>query len=301
MTYEVKNEKDGILPLGVLLFALFLASAVAYATGASVPGASLGADKAAINASALEAKVLPPGGVLLPVTWGDLGARLVETGTIDKEKFMSLYGGEGKLTSEQKNLLLGRGNGRISMTRENSGYLLNLLWALGLANKNPILEEGEMADPRFGGPQNFASTGGWTIAKGNAMDHYSMHALVPLTPKEQALVEKVSKGIYRPCCGNSTHFPDCNHGMAMLGLLELMASQGVGEKEMWETALAVNSYWFPDTYLTIAAYMKEKRGVDWRRVNPKEVLGGAYSSASGFAKIRASAAPAQGGGASCGV
>ena len=59
------------------------------------------------------------------------------------------------------------------------------------------------------------------------MNHYSMHRFIVLTPEQQALVEKVSKGIYRPCCGNSVYFPDCNHGMAMLGLLELMASQGV--------------------------------------------------------------------------
>jgi len=46
--------------------------------------------------------------------------------------------------------------------------------------------------------------------------------------------------------------------MAMLGLLELMAAQGVGEEEMYKAALAVNSYWFPDTYLTIAEYMQNK-------------------------------------------
>jgi len=116
------------------------------------------------------------------------------------------------------------------------------------------------------------------------MDHYSQHTFFTLTTEQQALVDKVSRGIYRPCCGNSTHFPDCNHGMAMLGLLELMASQGVSEPDMWKTALAVNSYWFPDTYLTIATYMKNK-GVDWQNVNPQEMLGINYSSAQGYAQI----------------
>ena len=48
----------------------------------------------------------------------------------------------------------------------------------------------------------------------------------------------------------------------MLGLLEIMASQGANEQTMYKTALIVNSYWFPDTYKTIKIYM-ENKGVDW--------------------------------------
>ena len=141
-----------------------------------------------------------------------------------------------------------------------------------------------MTDPAYGGAGNFASTGGWTIAQGSAMDHYSKHKFFNLTSDQQALVDKISRGIYRPCCGNSTHFPDCNHGMAMLGLLELMASQGASEQDIWKAALAVNSYWFPDTYMTIAAYMKSK-GIEWKDANPQEILGAGYSSGQGYAKI----------------
>jgi len=115
------------------------------------------------------------------------------------------------------------------------------------------------------------------------------------------MVEEMSRGIYRPCCGNSTHFPDCNHGMAMLGLLELMASQGVSEADIWKTALAVNSYWFPDTYLTIAMYMQNKN-VAWAEVEPKEMLGANYSSGQGYAKIAAQVTkPQQQGGGGCAV
>ena len=231
-------------------------------------------------------EILPLEGAVLPVTWDDLGKKLVSTGAIDGEKWSALYEKGNKLTGEYKNLLLGNDNRKIRITKENSGYLLNLFWALGLANKNPILESGEMTNHAYGGAQNFASTGGWTMAEGTAMDHYSMHKFFNLTPEQQALVEKVSGGIYRPCCGNSTHFPDCNHGMAMLGLLELMASQGVSEQDMWETALVVNSYWFPDTYVTIASYMKMK-GIEWKDVNPREILGRNYSSGEGYPKIAA--------------
>ena len=207
------------------------------------------------------------------------------------------------MPAEYRTLLTGSSNEKLVMTQDNAGYLLNLLWALGLANKNPILEDKtEMMNPNYGGAGNFASTGGWTIAKGDAMDHYNMHSLVTLTADQQKLVDKVSRGIFRPCCGNSTHFPDCNHGMAMLGLLELMASQGVSEKEMYEAALAVNSYWFPDTYLTIAMYMQQK-GVAWEDVSPKEMLGADYSSGAGFQNIssQVNVPSSQGGGGGCGV
>ena len=127
------------------------------------------------------------------------------------------------------------------------------------------------------------------------MEHYSAHAFVRLTPAEQALVERVAKNIYRPCCGNSTYFPDCNHGMAMLGLLELMAAKGADEAAMYRAALQVNSYWFPDTYLVIGKYL-ERKGISWNAVDPKEVLGFRFSSASGYRRIVSEmAAPVEGG------
>ncbi|MEK7615967.1 MAG: hypothetical protein AAB420_02045 [Patescibacteria group bacterium] len=118
---------------------------------------------------------------------------------------------------------------------------LNMFWAFGLANKNEILETGPMME----NTPNYASTGGWTIAVGDPMDHYSMHPLITLTPEQQELVKKTSKNVFRPCCSNPAYFPDCNHGMAMLGILELLASQGKSEKELYATAKAVNNIWFP--------------------------------------------------------
>ena len=204
------------------------------------------------------------------------------------------------MSGEVKQLLYGV-NGNLKITPENSGVVLNLLWALGLGTKNDILEKGEMTDPRYSGTGNFASTGGWTLAEGSAMAHYSRHPLIVLTPDQQLLVEQVSQNIYRPCCNNSTHFPDCNHGMAMLGLLELMASQGVSEKEMYRVALQVNSYWFPDNYFTIAKYL-ESKGTAWANADPKEILGKEYSSATGFRNISSKVAPvAPSGGGGCGV
>lgn len=238
-----------------------------------------------IPKTVLEEKVLPSNGVELPVTWGDLGKKLVSSGAIDEEKFRALYEDRG-FTDEYEKLLSGDNNGKIVINEDNAGYILNLFWALGLSNANPILVDSkEMMNPDYGGAANFASTGGWTVAVGSAMNHYNQHTYFKLTPEQQALIDKVSRGIYRPCCNNSTHFPDCNHGMAMLGFLELMASQGVSERDMWQAALTINSYWFPDTYITIATYMKEKKGVEWSEVNPQEMLGSSYSSNSGFRNI----------------
>ncbi len=281
-------KENHTFPVSTLISAVILASALVYTTGfkaENIQQKSTGvAESEKTQVSMLEEKVFPPGGVVLPVTWGDLGVKLVSVGAIDADRFKAIYEERRAFTDEYKNLLLGQSDGNLKMTKDNAGYLLNLFWALGLASKNPILESGEMVNPAYGGVQNFASTGGWTISRGDSMDHYSRHMFFTLTPEQQALVDKVSRGIYRPCCNNSTYFPDCNHGMAMLGLLELMASQGVGEQVIWKTALTVNSYWFPDTYLTIATYMKSK-GVDWKDVNPQEILGANYSSASGYAQI----------------
>lgn len=274
------------IPIAIALAALAVIAGLASGFAASHPLSQELADD-----------VAPKDGVELPVVWGDLGRRLVESGAIDLEKWEDLY---DSLSEEERRLLDGDSSDRLRITPENADYLLNLLWAFGLANSNPILDEGEMTNQDYGGAGGFASTGGWTLARGDAMQHYSAHVLMTLTKEQQALVEKISQGIYRPCCDNPTSFPDCNHGMAMLGLLELMASQGASEEEMWAAALAVNAYWFPDTYETIAIY-QEKRGIKWGDVSPREVLGYDFSSASGYQRILSEVRPTGQSGASCSV
>ncbi len=251
--------------------------------------------------SALAGKLFPGDGEELPVVWNDLGKRMVADGVIDIKQLEAIYKERGGLDQYDKNLLEGNVSENMQLNLKNSGFMLNMFWALGLSNKNPILEEGPMQDKAYGGAENFASTGGWNIAKGDTMNHYSKHEYIALTNEQQALVEKVAKNIYRPCCGNSTYFPDCNHGMAMLGFIELMASQGASEDAMYRAALKLNTYWFPGNYLTIAKYF-ESKGTPWDKVDPKKVLGKEYSSSTGYGKILAQVQPvkAQGGGA-CGI
>lgn len=273
--------KEYATPISILAAGAIIAFSLS--GGVANRGLSVATEKG--TQAQLQESVIPTAGVTLPITWGDLGAKMVEVGAIDPAKMAALYKDRGGFPAEYQKMLEKNANEKIVITSANSGYLLNLLWALGLTNKNSILEDkNEMMNPTYKGAGNFASTGGWTLAKGNAMDHYNMHSLVVLTADQQAIVDRVSRNIYRPCCGNSTHFPDCNHGMAMLGLLELMASQGVSEQDMYKTALAVNSFWFPETYLTIATYMQQK-GVAWKDVSPQEMLSAPYSSSSGYQNI----------------
>lgn len=301
-----KKKKDYLLPLSVLTSLLIIAIAWVYMNGKHAAGNSATPVLNNNSDAGLEESVLPEEGAVLPLKWNDLGKQMADAGVIDAQKFEAIYSQRGGLDEESKKLLYGENNGNLKITPENSGVVLNLLWALGLGNKNDVLDKGEMADPKYGGAGDppaggFASTGGWTLAEGDAMEHYSRHQFIALNPEQQALVESVSKNIYRPCCNNSTHFPDCNHGMAMLGLLELMASQGVSEEEIYKTALLVNSYWFPDTYLTIAKYFEQKN-IRWSEVNPKEALGVNFSSANGYRAILTKIAPPErksGGG--CGV
>ena len=257
--------------------------------------------QSASSESALKELVLPGDGVILPLAWSDLGRQLIDLGVIDRTKFEELYKTRGGLSSEDQILIYGQSMEKLEINSANAGLILNLLWAFGLANRNPILDNGPMVDKQYGGADRFASTG-WTLASGKAMDHYSKHQLINLTPSQQQIVESMAKSIYRPCCGNSVYFPDCNHGMAMLGLLELMASQGASELEMYKAALQVNAYWFPDTYLTLAKYFTA-RGVGWSEVDAKTVLGSAYSSAAGFKEILKEVEPvrAGSGGGGCGA
>ena len=254
------------------------------------------------DSSDISKVVLPAEGVTIPIKWGNLGAQMIATGVIDALKFESIYAQRGGLSDDEKNLLYGTAEVPFKLDAQNSATLLNLLWAFGLANKSEILATGPMQDPRYGGADRFASTGGWTLAKGEAMDHYSKHEFVVLSQEQAEMVKRVSENIYRPCCGNSTYFPDCNHGMAMLGLLQLMAAQNLSEAEMYQFALKVNSYWFPDTYLAIATYFA-KQGVQWKDVDAKEALGSAYSSAAGYRKILTEVEPPKSGGSGggCGV
>ena len=239
-------------------------------------------DEPTTATSTIYEQINPKNGYNLSISYGDLGPRLLESGVIDYDAFAAIYQNAGSpLSAEQIEALKKGSDQEIVINSQNSYYLLNFFWAVGLANRNVILTEGPMIQNSNGKYENFASTGGWSLATKPITELYASQDLIPLTPEQQKLVEEVAQGVYRPCCNNPTHFPDCNHGMAMLGILELMASQGATADEMFEAAKYVNAYWFPQQTLEVALYLKANQGIDFADADARLVVGQAMSSASG--------------------
>jgi hypothetical protein len=166
-------------------------------------------------------QINPTDGYKIPAVFGDVGPQMVAAGAIDLAKFTNLYQQQNKpLTNDQMTILTKGTNANIVINPENSYFLLNFFWALGLANQNAILTEGPMVSGGMDKVGGFASTGGWTIGAKSPTELYASTTIITLTEEQQARLLEVASVVYRPCCNNPTHFPDCNHGMAMLGLLE---------------------------------------------------------------------------------
>lgn len=233
-----------------------------------------------LDLSSLPDRVIPEAGIELPISLGDLGQKLVSFGVIDIEKMDRATG----LTADQREMLLSYSDEQIRITRENSHFIVNLLWALGLSQKSEVYEEGPMGQEYRGNVGNFASTGGWTLGRSDALAYLNKYDFLALTLDQQERVSEIAKNIYRPCCGNNTWFPDCNHGMAALGAVELMVFAGLSDETIYENILTLNSYWFSSTYINIATYF-ERQGVNWSQVDAKEVLSSRFSSLSGAQDI----------------
>ncbi len=265
-------------------------------------------EKISSNAEDIMKKINPTEGYEMPVIYGDIGPKLLAAGAIDFEKMKSLYAKSGQpLTDEQIKILKEGSNERIKITSKNSYFLLNLLWALGLANKNSILEEGPMSQYGDGKTGNFASTGGWTLGSKPAMEVFSKYEILKLNSDQQKIVEDFAFNSYRPCCSNPTAFPDCNHGMAALALAELMASQGATAEQIFDAFKYLNAFWFPQTYFDIAKYFEAKEGKTWNNVDGRTVAGKDFSTPQGWQKAKqwlkeqGLIEEAPSGGGSCGV
>ena len=245
------------------------------------PAPTDAADSALFNQ--VRAEVLPDEGVTLPIRWGRWLPELVRQGIIDRDKLEASFAKQGGLTAEQKRLLTEGSDEFITINNQNSWFVVIALWPLGLANKMDINQNSPIAGDSL---YNFASTGGWSLgAEKNGGAYFNKFELVKLTQEQEALVKTMAENSYRPCCNNSTFYQDCNHGSALLGLLELGASQGLSRKDLARAALVANSFWFPQNYLTTAMYFKVVKGIDWKDVDAEEVIGKDYSSASGANKV----------------
>lgn len=251
--------------------------------------------------AALKQEVLPQKGYVTSLKWKDLGKKLVESGAIDKQKYEQIFTSQSDGADHMK-YMDGNWDESITINEQNARFMVNTLWALGLVNKSKVLDEGPMRGEGIE-TDNMASTGGWTLGTKPAMELYSSTPIIPLNSQQQELVKKIAEGVFRPCCGNSTYFPDCNHGMAALGYIEWAVFNGLSEQQIYKDLLAFNSFWFPQNYVDLAVYF-EKQGTAWKNIDPKLALSASYSSAQGAQRIKQSIQSVPGvggGGGGCGV
>jgi hypothetical protein len=252
-------------------------------------------------------RVRPEKGFQSRIALKDSILQLVEHGVIDTGKFFAVYGIGGSFPGEMGNVLSEASDREMLLTATNSTYYVNLLWPIGLATYMTANAD----SPLYGNSlYSFASTAGWTLGREkNGGTYFNEFPIVELTKAEDARVARIAKSTYRPCCNNSTFFQDCNHGSALLGVLQLGASQGLSDEDLYREALAFNSFWFPDYYLKTALFFKVIKGIEWAGVDPRLVLSRDYSAGGPWqqnvaAKVNAIAGlipPVPGGGAGCGV
>ena len=253
--------------------------------------------------AAARAAVAPAAGFQSRISLGGSVPALVAEGVIDRGKFLAamrrprprtldlddplaLVAGyldasvPEKLPGEVASMLDWPANAPIRLTTANAGNYLNMLWPLGLSNRMASNDDspvnGEMLD-------RFASTSGWTLGQaGNGAAYFNRFPIIVLDRDQEELATAVARTTYRPCCDNSTFYQDCNHGSALLGLLELGAAQGLDEAALYREALAFNSFWFPELYAQTALYFSEIEGIPWSRVAPARVMAIEFSSMSGW-------------------
>lgn len=233
------------------------------------------------------AQVSLPESYRMDISFGDLGPQLLAAGAIDYDLFSQLYQQMGQPLTESQQAILTEGSDvPITFDYQNAHFLLNFFWALGLTNRNVILTEGPMVQQRDGDIGSYASTGGWTLGHHPATHLYASTPIISLTPDQQSRLEEAANNIYRPCCNNHTAFADCNHGMAMLGLLELLASQDASVEELFAAAKAVNGFWFPQQSLQTAVFFKAAMDLDYADVEPRLAVSRDTFSGSGFAQVQ---------------
>jgi len=219
--------------------------------------------------------VTPKAGFKTNVRWGDIVAKMVKEGVLDPQKLEGIltknYSQEMK--PEWKAVLAGEDT-TLSIDNDNAVFMMYVLWTLAKHNNNQILTGSPIA----------SSFENYDIGVGRA--GYGDVLLLSLTPEQQATAKKVAENAYRPCCGQSTVAPDCSHGFSALGLIQLMASQGYSEKEIFDTFIQFNSFWFPETYIKNALYFKATEGLDWKDVSKELVAGAEYSTLQGSYKAK---------------
>lgn len=240
---------------------------------------------------------VPPDGFRSRIALGDSVVRLAAAGVIDRDRLAASYrtarGGDhaaadpafwlpppapvrDELPASLRRALDWPSARPIHLTAENAGHYLMLLWPLGLANFMAANATSPINGPYL---DRLASTAGWTLGREpSGAAYFNGFPIVPLTAEQEATVVRVAETIFRPCCNNSTFYQDCNHGSALLGLLELGVAQGLDEPALYREALAINAMWFPAKYVQTVMYFKVIEQIDWPDLPPAVPLGYRYSA-----------------------
>ena len=222
-------------------------------------------------------QVIPKAGMPAGITFKDSIQHLIAAGVIEPDKYRA---SARELPVWVERLFHASSDDPVVFTEATAPYLIDLLWAIGLSNRAAFNENSPINTLSI---PSYASTGGWTFGRQqNGYVYFNKVQVVSLTPEQQKMVLKVAKTTYRPCCNNSTFYQDCNHGSALLGLLEMAASQGATLEGLYRCALTANSYWFPDNYAKTAFYFSHFYREAWLDIEPRIILSADYSSLSGW-------------------
>jgi hypothetical protein len=225
-------------------------------------------------------QVIPAKGIKTSLSFGDAMQKVIAAGALDPEKLRTNARSKAGLPDWVEKVLSAPSADPIVLSLRTAPFLLNLFWPLGLSTKVEFNQTSPINSLKL---PSFASTGGWTLGRApNGAVYFNKVETVHLTAEQEKTVQDIAKNVFRPCCDNSTFFQDCNHGSALLGLLELGAAQGARVDEIYRIALAANAYWFPDHYTKTALYMALYEGQRWRDVAPQLILGPRFSSLSGW-------------------
>ncbi len=257
----------------------------------------------AINQAILYAQVTPQAGYTLPFKWGDSIRKLIQAGALNVSNLtIILNNSHQPLTFSEKEILNGTYSGYIQFNSTNTEFIQLVLWGLGINDNNTIITKGAIINasvpyansinnnatlrqrlnqnvtPYWAASRYFASTGGYgPIGK----LQLGMLDIISLSSSEQVIADYTAENSYRPCCDNPTAFPDCNHGAAALGLIELLASQGANQGQIFSAVRYFNQYQFPQQYSEIAAYFDSQRQ-NYSQVNSSKVMSYSFSSLSGY-------------------
>ncbi|MDE1824625.1 MAG: hypothetical protein KGH74_05015 [Candidatus Micrarchaeota archaeon] len=239
-----------------------------------------------LNASEMDFKAIareiaPGNDVVLDARWGPWVKTLVSANALNVSSLILALNASGTpLTQAEMDILNGNSTSQIVLNQSDQQFVLYVFWSLGINNKNPVITNGMIM--HYGGnPYNLASTGGY---KPLGMLQLGNLSMVAEDGAQQDMVWRMANESYRPCCDNPTSMPDCNHGAAALGLIELMASQGMNETAMLDSLEKFNIANFPSQYYEDAIFFAS-HGIRWGAVPPETMLGYSFSSYTGHSRV----------------